>query len=1040
MKNIGKRIRYGFTELPKVALLLLVGALIMFPMYMMIAISLMTPAQLEKCPWFPLSIPMPESLKAPRAGELALKPPVLEVQPEGGPHIVVSVPADRRFYVHLPDVDMDTSEWTVEPKRGAGGAAEAAVVAEYRASNVWEVSQDGAGAYRVDNRPATVPQGFTPILPGLQLKAQALELLQAVDKASRAAAESLKIAGSAERIAEPGPQAERRREAVLKWIEAGLYLEQSETALTEAARLAHQAEASHVTFAESLGEFRQKNERTRVNYDRAAEKIAGYVRDYEQAARARAAETTRVAPRDSRIFKVDRGEPVALLLADRPARASRRFGLMTVETAWSYELNTKELFRIRPLVAKTGPQGREVVPGEPLAEAYATRDVEAAWDGTRWLVGEDPLASYLPPGFVVTLADGPRSEGGAMQTIKPGQIVARAEAPKVMAVGLGQDTLMVGPATRHGDRYRIAGGDGRWLYSLRNESDVPFVVRVAPAVPQHPLGSGEGEAPLLELDAKPGDLLAELCVTRRQRTVVGSHGGTWSNREDGVAMAVPPGFVSKLDPPMSLAAETKVLPASTILAELRMPSATLTVDDHFLVVSMTGSNWGSGQWAYPLGELQALQLVKADLPLSGPGPWDVPAGALIAELRTSRRAVFRYIDQWWTLAGSPVGTLVSADMLKRARDDFDAAAKRLNAAKQDAGPGAAEKVTQAERACEKAWADLGRAEKGHGLAVLSGPGQVLDPARPEIVVERGTPIARLYAETPEDWAAQAGRETLPPMVTRVAVRGDTLEVRFAHALPLPVNATVEVSPGDRVAGRQPLATYFRPQRFDLKNYSEAATYVTPFLANTVIVAVADMALSLLFASLAAFVFSRFRFPGKALFYGMIMVLMMIPGVLNLIPMYVIVKNMGLVTPVRWINLLALILPSIAGGLTVNIYIMRNNLEALAKDLFDAARIDGASNFQTYWHIALPLSKPIMGTLAIFVLLSQWNNFIWPWVVIKEWKNMPVTAGLALLQGQNLSDYGLQMAGSVLASLPLVVLFFFMMNLFIRGIQSGAIKA
>ena len=1039
MKNIGKKIRYGLTELPKVSLLLLVGALIMFPMYMMVAISLMTPAQLEKCPWFPLSIPMPESLKAPRAGELALAPPSLEVQPEGGPRLVVSVPADRWFYVHIPDVDMDTAEWTVEPKRGAGRAAEAAVVAEYRASNVWEVSQDGAGAYRVDNRPFTVPEGFTPVLPGLQLKAQALELLQAVDKASRAAAESLKTAGSAQRIAEPGPQAQRRREAVLKWIEARLYLKQSETALTEAARLAQQAEASHVTFADSVGEFRQKNERTRVNYDRAAGKMAGYVRDYEQAARARAAETTRAAPRDSRIFKVDRGEPVALLLVDRPARVSRRFGLMTVETAWSFELNSKELFRIRPLVAKTGPQGREVVPGEPLAEVYATRDVDAAWDGTRWLLGEAPLASYLPPGFVLTLADGPRGQAGATQAIKPRQIVARAEAPKVMAVGLSQDTLMVGLATRHGDRYAIAAGDGRWLYSLRNESDVPFVVRIAPAVPQHPVKSGEGEAALLELDAKPGDLLAELCVTR-QRTVVGSQGGTWSNREDGVAMAVPPGFVSKLDPPMSPAAETKVLPAATILAELRMPRATLTVNDDFLVVSMTGSNWGSGQWEYPLGELQALRLVKADLLPNGPGPWDVPAGALIAELRTSRRAMFRYVDQWWTLAGRPIAQLVSADMLTRSRAAFDAAGKRLNTAKQDAGPGAAEKVSQAERACENAWADLGRAEKGFGLAVLSGPGQVLDPARLEIVVEPGTPIARLYAETPRDRAAPAGRETPPPMITRVAVRGDTLDVRFAHTLPLPVNATVEVSPGDRAAGRQPLATYFRPQRFDLKNYSEAATYVTPFLANTVIVAVADMALSLLFASLAAFVFSRFRFPGKALFYGMIMVLMMIPGVLNLIPMYVIVKNMGLVTPVRWINLLALILPSIAGGLTVNIYIMRNNLEALARDLFDAARIDGAGNFQTYRHIALPLSKPIMGTLAIFVLLSQWNNFIWPWVVIKEWKNMPVTAGLALLQGQNLSDYGLQMAGSVLASLPLVVLFFFMMNLFIRGIQSGAIKA
>lgn len=635
---------------------------------------------------------------------------------------------------------------------------------------------------------------------------------------------------------------------------SGDRLEQAEKALEEASCLAHQAEASHVAFAESLGEFRQKQERTRVDYDRARRKIEGYAKDYEQEARARAA----------------------------------------------------------------------------------------------------------------------------------------------------------GAAS------------------------------IAPAVPRREIEQGHGEPPLVELEARPGDLLAELYVTR-QRTVIGRADGTWSSQEDGAAIAVPPGFVSNLGAPPSQA-ETRVLAAGTVLAELRMPRAAVTVDDDFLVVSMTGSRWGSGQWEYPLGDLQALQVVVAGPLPEGPGPWDVPAGAVIAELRTSRRAVFRYVDQWWTLAGRAIPQLQSAEMLKRSRDGFDAAGKRLSAVRQEAGPAAAERLRQAEQAYEKAWADLGRAEADAGFVPLAGPGQVLDPARPQVVVEPGKAIARLYGESLSDWAAQTSRlAPAPAPTTRVAVRGDRLEVRFAHALPLPASAVAEVSPTDRVAGNQVLASYFRLQQFDIKNYAEAAVYVAPFLVNTVIVAVADMVLSLLFASMAAFVFSRFRFPGKALFYGMIMVLM-IPGVLNLIPLYVIVKGMGLVTPVRWINLLALILPSIAGGLTVNIYIMRNNLESLAKDLFDAARIDGAGAFQTYWHIALPLSKPIMGTLAIFVLLAQWNNFIWPWVVIKEWKNMPVTAGLALLEGQNLSDYGLQMAGSVLASLPLVVLFFFMMNLFIRGIQSGAIKA
>jgi ABC-type glycerol-3-phosphate transport system permease component len=357
--------------------------------------------------------------------------------------------------------------------------------------------------------------------------------------------------------------------------------------------------------------------------------------------------------------------------------------------------------------------------------------------------------------------------------------------------------------------------------------------------------------------------------------------------------------------------------------------------------------------------------------------------------------------------------------------NFETAARRLELARERGGAD----VTAAQAAYEQAWAEAERVDQAGAFVTLSGPGQVLDEKRTVAIVEAGTVLARLEAERP------AAGETGGGAVTEVRSDGRMLRVGVRHELDLPVRALAAAGDGARVSAGQTAATWFTPQRWAWENYREAATYVLPFIANTVVVATVSMVLGLFFASLSAFVLVRFNFPGKTLFYGMLVVLLMIPGVLNLIPMYIIVKNMGLLN-----SLWAVILPAVAGAQVMNVYILRNNLETVAKDLFDAARIDGASNWQVYWHIAMPLSKPIMGTLAIFALLSEWNNFIWPWIVLKDMDKMTITAGLALLEGQNQSDYGLQMAGSVLASLPLVIMFLFMMNLFIRGIQSGAVKA
>ena len=636
--------------------------------------------------------------------------------------------------------------------------------------------------------------------------------------------------------------------------------------------------------------------------------------------------------------------------------------------------------------------------------------------------------------------------------------------------------------------------------------------------------TGDRESDTRIIAAAPGELVAEYYVNRRRamkakRINKKRKPLQWVTAADGVEVKVPSGFQDQT-PKLPRREATETWPSGKVLAELRMPTATVSVDQDFLVVRMTGAQWSDGQWEYPLGDTQPLVVVKAEVPqMSGDGPWELPAqsdaqrkhleraterlnkardrvddlvGDLddakwdgdaaamkriepklraaetelaaatreavpldsIFEIRTRQRVTLDYVNQQWTLNGRTLNLWHEAESLGRAKNRLQDADQRLKQVRDrleqspsDAGAKHDEQVALQD--LQWARAHLQRVHRAGGVVPLSAEGEVLSSKAKRAVIEPGVALARLAAEKPHP---MSGNDS---MTTRVTAAGEAMIVAFAHELKLPVRANIvatdiqgrlkqRLGEGEKIKDKE-ICRFFTPQQFDLKNYVEAWEYVKDYLANTVIVALVTMVLSIFLASLAAFVFARFSFPGKAVFYSMIIILLMIPGVLNLVPLYVVCKTFGLLhQPLDFIGrlnaILVLVLPAVAGGQVMNIYIMRNNLETLAKDLFDAARIDGASNFQTYWHIAIPLSKPIMGTLAIFALLSQWNNFIWPWVVIREQKYMTVTAGLALLEGQNLSDYGLQMAGAFTASIPLIILFFFMMNLFIRGMQSGAIKA
>lgn len=224
-----------------------------------------------------------------------------------------------------------------------------------------------------------------------------------------------------------------------------------------------------------------------------------------------------------------------------------------------------------------------------------------------------------------------------------------------------------------------------------------------------------------------------------------------------------------------------------------------------------------------------------------------------------------------------------------------------------------------------------------------------------------------------------------------------------------------------------------PLRFD--NYVRAAEVLWRPILNTAYVAILSIAGTLLTASLAAYAFARFRFPGSSLLFYLVIALMMIPGILLLVPRYVITARLGLAE-----SFWGLIIPYIAGGQVFNVFVLKTFFASIPQELLDAARIDGANELRIFRSIVMALSKPILGTLAILQLLGVWNDFIWPFVVITDPTKRTLTVQLRFLQGLFGSEWGRIMAGYAIGSLPLILVFALFTRPFIEGITSGAIKA
>ncbi|WP_033341597.1 carbohydrate ABC transporter permease [Catenuloplanes japonicus] len=219
-----------------------------------------------------------------------------------------------------------------------------------------------------------------------------------------------------------------------------------------------------------------------------------------------------------------------------------------------------------------------------------------------------------------------------------------------------------------------------------------------------------------------------------------------------------------------------------------------------------------------------------------------------------------------------------------------------------------------------------------------------------------------------------------------------------------------------------------------QNYAQIFDLI-PFgqqFLNTVLMTGARAIGQVLFCSMAAYAFARLRFPGRTFIFGIFLSVLMVPPQLFIIPQYEIIARLG------WLNSLpALIVPGLFSAFGT--FLLRQFFLGLPVELDEAARLDGANPLRIWWSIMLPLARPGLVALGILTTIWSWNDFFWPLVVNNDPEKMTLSAGLASLQGQFMTDYPVLMAGSLLASLPVIAVFVVMQRQFVQGIAFTGTK-
>lgn len=219
---------------------------------------------------------------------------------------------------------------------------------------------------------------------------------------------------------------------------------------------------------------------------------------------------------------------------------------------------------------------------------------------------------------------------------------------------------------------------------------------------------------------------------------------------------------------------------------------------------------------------------------------------------------------------------------------------------------------------------------------------------------------------------------------------------------------------------------FFPKKWTLINYKNLfiSGNFGIYLKNTLIITAFSF-IGLLFNAMAGFGFAKYKFKGKEFLFMAVLATMMIPGQVTMIPVYLILNQMHLTN-----TLLGIVLPGLVGAFAI--FLFRQFMSTISDEILEAARLDGANDWFIFWHIILPISRPVLAVQGILTFIGGWNSFLWPLIIANDQKYYTLSVGLQLLQGQHTTDYGLQMAGSSFMVIPIIIIFLIFQKYILQG--------
>ena len=230
---------------------------------------------------------------------------------------------------------------------------------------------------------------------------------------------------------------------------------------------------------------------------------------------------------------------------------------------------------------------------------------------------------------------------------------------------------------------------------------------------------------------------------------------------------------------------------------------------------------------------------------------------------------------------------------------------------------------------------------------------------------------------------------------------------------------------------------FIPHHPTTANYSQAWTSnrFGRYFLNSLAVAAATTVLSVWLSSMMAYAFARFRFPGKRLLFGLLLIGLMVPTMMLIIPQFLLAKNLGMLD-----SLIGLVFFYTGGTVALNTFLLRSFFQDIPKELEEAMVVDGAGPWTRYRKLILPLSRPALATVAIFSFLASWDEFVWALTVINDPNKRTLPIAIALFQGEHSTSWGLVFAASTIAVIPVIAIFAIFQRQFVSGLTSGALKA